>query len=229
MLLQLKMKNYRSYKNETVFSMEANSYAHKPDNVFEVGKEKQQFRILNSAIIYGANASGKSNVIRALFEVLSFIVFKPKVDEPVRLYEPFLFDIDQKEQPCEFELVFLDKNAIKYHYKFSILKDQVLSEELNYYPKGKITKVFTREPYKAKNRVQSGFLGDSFKNKEINVFGNQLILSKFGDDEPHELLTEVFLYFKSYEVINATNAIHKDFYDKKVSGVLFINDHLKRR
>lgn len=229
MLLQLKMKNYRSYKNETVFSMEANSYAYKPDNVFEVGNDKQMFRLLNTAIIYGANASGKSNVIRALFQVIFFILNKPKVDHKIKLYESFAFDIDSKDKPCEFELIFLDKNAIKYHYKFSILEDRVINEELNYYPKGKITKVFTRDPYNEKNRVQKGFLGDSFKNKEINVFANQLILSKFGDDEPHELLTDVFLYFKSYEIINATNAVHKDFLNRKVSADLFANIYLKNR
>jgi AAA15 family ATPase/GTPase len=228
MLLQLKMKNYRSYKNETVFSMEANSYAHKPDNVFEVGKDKK-YSLLNNAIIYGANASGKSNVIRALFEIITFIKVKPKVNDRIRLYDPFLFDIEQKNLPCEFELLFLDINAIKYHYKFSILEYRVVSEELNYYPKGKITKVFAREPFNEKNIVQKGILGDSFKNKEINVFANQLILSKFGDDEPHELLSELFLYFKSYEVINATNTIHKDFYDKKVSADLYNNDNFKNK
>lgn len=223
------MKNYRSYKNETVFSMEANSYAHKLANVFEVGNDKQMFSLLNTAIIYGANASGKSNVIRALFEIIYFIKVKPKVDEKIKFYEPFLFDIKQKDLPCEFELVFLDKNAIKYHYKFSILEDRVVSEELNYYPNGKKTKIFTREPYNSKNRVQKGVLGDSFKNKEINVFANQLILSKFGDDEPHDLLTEIFLCFNLYEVINATNAKHKDFYDNKVSSDLFDNTHLKNK
>lgn len=225
MFVQLKIKNYRSYKEETIFSMEANSTSHKSNNIFEINN----VRLVKTAVIYGANASGKSNIIRSLFEITKFITNKPKVDEEIRLYEPFAFDKNSNQQPCEFELTFLDKNSIKYCYKFSILEKQVISEELHYYPNGKITKIFSREPYDEFNRVQKGILGDSFKNKEINVFANQLILSKFGDDEPNEILTELFLYFKSYEVINATNFRHKDHLSKKVSEELITNLELKKK
>lgn len=225
MFIQLKVKNYRSYKEETVFSMEANSSLHKLNNIFEINN----VRLVKTAIIYGSNASGKSNIIRSLFEITKFITNKPKVDEKIRLYEPFAFNSNSNRHPCEFELTFLDKNFIKYCYKFSILEKLVISEELHYYPNGKITKIFGREPYDESYRVQKGILGDSFKNKEINVFANQLILSKFGDDEPNEILTELFLYFKSYEVINATNLKHKDHLTKKVTEELFNNLELKKK
>jgi AAA15 family ATPase/GTPase len=229
MILQLKVKNYRSYKEETVFSMEANSSSHKIENVFEITNDKQKSRLLKTAIIYGANASGKSNVIRAFFELRKFILHKPKVGDPIDLYEPFKFDLISKEQPCEFELTFIDANKIKYIYKIAILIDKVLEEELYYYPNGKKTTVFKRAKYKENNRVQKGVLGDSFGKKEINVFANQLILSKFGDDEPHELLTDVFLYFRTIEIINATNENHKEFYLKKVSEDLYEDEQLKQK
>lgn len=229
MILQLKVKNYRSYKEETVFSMEANSTSHKLENVFEINNDKQKARLLKTAIIYGANASGKSNVIRAFFELRKFILIKPKVGDDIELYEPFKFDISSKEKPCEFELTFIGPNNIKYIYKTAIVIDRVLEEELYYYPNGKKTTVFKRAKYKESNRVQKGLLGDSFGKKEINVFANQLLLSKFGDDEPHELLTDVFIYFRKIEIINATNESHKEFYLKKVSEDLFEDKQLKQK
>lgn len=229
MILQLKVRNYRSYKEETVFSMEANSTSHKLENVFEINNDKQKARLLKTAIIYGANASGKSNVIRAFFELRKFILFKPKVGDDIELYEPFKFDVSSKEKPCEFELTFIGPNDIKYIYKTAIVIDRVLEEELYYYPNGKKTTVFKRAKYKEDNRVQKGILGDSFGKKEINVFANQLLLSKFGDDEPHELLTDVFIYFRNIEIINATNENHKEFYLKKVSEDLFEDKQLKQK
>ncbi|WP_310554414.1 ATP-binding protein [Flavobacterium sp.] len=229
MILKFKVKNYRSYKEETVFTMEAGSSEQKSENIadFTLANSQKQ-RVVKTSVIYGANASGKSNIIRALFEVVNFILNKPKVDEKPRIYNPFIFDVETKEKPSEFELTFIN-SEIKYLYKFSIQDKKVLEEQLDYYPNGKVTRIFTREVFDDSKRIQKGFLGDSFKNKEISVFENQLILSKFGDDEPHELLTEVFLYFKNYNVINATNEKHKDYLLGKVSGELFKNNDLKGR
>lgn len=229
MILQLKVKNYRSYIEESIFSLEANSTSHKLENVFEVSNDKQKYRLLKTAIIYGANASGKSNVIRAFFELRKFILFKPKVGDAIDLYDPFKFDIISKTEPCEFELIFIGPKNIKYYYKTSIIVDKVIKEELYYYPNGKQTTIFKRSKYKEGNRVQKGKLGDSFGKKVINVFENQLILSKFGDDEPHELLTEVFLYFRNIEIINATSESHKDYFLKKVNEEVYNDSEFKAK
>lgn len=229
MILQLKIKNYRSYKEETVFSMIANNSSYKLDNVFELKNGKQEFRLLKSAIVYGANASGKSNVIRALFEITHLILNKPKIDENLRIYEPFLFDVVSRNKPSEFELTFIGPKEIKYVYKVIIKENIVEEEELYYYPNGKIAKLFSREPYNESTHIQKGKLGDSFGKKEINMFANQLLLSKFGDDEPNELLTEVFLYFKTYEILNATNPNHKEFLVGNLTNYLYENSKLKSK
>lgn len=227
MILQLKVKNYRSYKEETIFSLIANTSSHKIENVFEITNEKQKVRLLKTAIIYGANASGKSNIIRAFFELRRFILYKPKVGDSIDHYEPFKFDVNSKNEPCEFELTFVGPNEIKYIYRTAIVIDRVLEEELYYYPNGKKTTVFKRAKYKEKNIVQKGILGDSFGKKEINVFANQLLLSKFGDDEPHERLTEVFIYFRNIEIINATSENHKDYFLKKISEEVYNDPKFK--
>lgn len=229
MILQFKIKNYRSYKEETTFSMEAGPSELKSENIAAITEDKQNFRFLKSAIIYGANASGKSNVIRAFFELRKLIIFKPSVEEKIILDQPFLFDVQHKNLPCEFELTFLGPKNIKFLYKIKIFNNVVLEEELNYYPQGKTAKVFSREKYVEKSLTQRGILGDGFGKKEIKVFENQLLLSKFGDDEPHDFITEVFLYFKFFEVINAASEKHAEYMRKEIYERLVKDEQLRKR
>lgn len=229
MILQLKVKNYRSYKEETVFTMEANSSSYKSFNVCEINNEKQDFKLLKTAIIYGANASGKSNIIRALFELTHLILNKPVIDQKIRIYEPFLFDTNSNNKPTEIELRFIGPKNIKYEYRVCIHSNVILEEDLNYYPNGKITNLFSRKPFNPESHFQKGILGDQFKKKEFNVFENQLLLSKFGDDEPHELLTEVFLYFRNYSIINATNKIQRQFIETELNDYLYNNEIIKEK
>jgi AAA15 family ATPase/GTPase len=229
MILQLKVKNYRSYKEETVFSMEANSSSYKSFNVCEIQNDKQDFKLLKAAIIYGANASGKSNIIRALFELTYLVLNKPVIDQKIRIYEPFLFDTNASNKPTEIELRFIGPNNVKYEYRVAILENIILEEDLNFYPNGKITNLFSRKPYNTETHIQKGVLGDIYKKKEYNVFDNQLLLSKFGDDEPHELLSDVFLYFRNYSVINATNKLQRQFIETELNDYLYNNEIIKER
>jgi AAA15 family ATPase/GTPase len=231
MLIDFKFENFRSFRESATLSMEANSSDIKKQNLFEItNSAKQSFRILKSSVVYGANASGKSNTMRALFEVLNLIWNKPSVDEELRIFDPFIFDSKSEKQPCKFELTFLGPNKIKYNYNFSILFNEVIQENLYYFPNGKKTNLFTRdiEP-NVESRFHKGYLGDSIGKKEITVFKNQLLLSKFSIDEPHDLLTDVYLYFKSYEVINPTSEGHIKFLRKKVDEELFENIELKNK
>ncbi|MEP0264791.1 ATP-binding protein [Dokdonia sp.] len=231
MLIDFKFENFRSFRKSTIHTMLANSSDQKKENFFEIeNSANQKFKILKSSIIYGANASGKSNTIRALFEMLNLIWHKPKVDDELRIFDPFTFNSKSEEEPCSFDFTFLGPSQIKYNYSFSVLFDEIIHEELNYYPNGKTTRLFTRNKKSNSNSIfHKGYLGDSIGKKEMTIFKNQLLLSKFSDDEPHELLTEVYLYFKSYEVINPTSEGHKKFLRRKVDKELFENLELKNK
>ena len=230
MILELKIKNFRSYKNEVTFSMEANSSDLKNLNFIDlINSADQKFKVLKTAFIYGANASGKTNVIRALFEIVYLILYKPKVDQPLRINDAFMLDMESRNLPSEFTLTFLGPQNIKYIYSFSVLENSILTEELNYYPNGKVTNVFIRKPLEKSNTVQIGLLGDSFDKKQISIFENQLILSKFGDDEPHELLSNVFKYFTNYNIINATSEKHLDSIQRSVSKTLSEKEELREK
>lgn len=120
-------------------------------------------------------------------------------------------------------------NKIKYSYEFSVENNIILKEDLKYYPNNKVTLLFTRDKFNRVKTVQSGTLGVSLKKKKIDVFANQLLLSKFGDDEPNEIITNVFLYFKSLYVYNATNRLHYEVLNTNVNEAVLKNKILKSR
>ncbi|WP_291096692.1 ATP/GTP-binding protein [Empedobacter sp.] len=224
MILNITIRNFRSYKDEIVFSMEPNSSKSKSSNIFHNG----EYKILKSALIYGPNASGKSNIVRAFFEILKLIKYKPKVGREISLNDPFLFDDKNLNSPIYFNLEFV-LNKIKYQYEI-ILKDNIiLKEELNWYPKKYPQNLFKRNEYNENETIQYGVIGEFLGGKKISVFPNQLLMSKFGDDEPLEILTDVFLYFDNLYVYNATSKLHYDLLKNNVSSELSKDPNLKSK
>lgn len=226
MILNISIKNFRSYKNEAVFSMEPNSSTSKSSNIFQIG----DYRILKASLIYGPNASGKSNVVRAFYEILRLIKFKPKVGRNISLNDPFMFDSNNIDSPIEFIIEFL-VNGIKYKYEIQLKENVILKEELNWFPKKQRQQqnLFKRNIYDEEKTIQSGVTADFLGGKKISIFSNQLIMSKFGDDEPMEILTEVFLYFDQMYVYNATSKLHYELLKNNVSSELSRDKNLKRR
>lgn len=201
MILNFKVKNYRSYKGEATFTMLADSSRSKMQNVIE-NEDRFDFKALKTAVIFGGNASGKSNVLMALGKLIRYIVDKPRFVDRISLYEPFLFDQEAANQPSEFELEFLGPDAVRYIYSLTIIGRAVLAEQLDYF-KGNIRKpLLTRKEEIEGALIQKGFIiGERSKQTEISVFANQLLLSKFGTDEPHETISPIFKSFIGYEVL----------------------------
>lgn len=210
MILNISLKNYRSFKEEASFSLVAESSKSKEQNVFvqALSKGEDELRLLKTAILYGANASGKSNLLKAVFEITRFIgKAKPKAGEEIPVYDPFVFAVETKEQPVEFTLEFVGKDNIKYKYLLNFDRKNVLKEELIYWPRSKPAILFTRSISQDTDSLKHiGQLGSSSRGKEIDVFHNQALLSKFGEDIPHEIISEVYIYISKIEVINACNS-----------------------
>lgn len=230
MILEFKIKNYRSYMDEVVFSLQADASKQKKQNISELNlPNEQNTRILKTAILFGPNASGKTNVIRALFYLIYYILNKPKVGSKVLLGNPHKFDLSTASQPSEFTLTFIGPSSYKYIYTVKLTNNEIHEEELNYYPTSRPTNLFKREPYNPEKTIQIGKLGASKNHREISVFKNQLVLSKFGDDEPDELLSEVFLYFKKYFIMNAGSSMHKDELKATASKNIYNNKLLQKK
>jgi predicted ATPase len=144
MLLRFRFSNFRSFRGEQELSLVAGPFADLPDIV----RHPNEFRegVLPAAAIYGANASGKTNAIRA-FQFMAKAVeeshrnWKPEGPIP---REPFLSDAETSTEPTEIEADFLLAN-VRYRYGFRVDSETVLEEWLYVYPKGKKQTWFYRK------------------------------------------------------------------------------------
>ncbi|ENM3988525.1 ATP-binding protein, partial [Vibrio cholerae] len=145
MLIEFTVKNYRSIKDEQLLSMvkdkgdeleDTNSFS---PNVPSVAP------LLHSAVVYGANAAGKSNLIKALVDMEVIVRNSAsKIQEGDNLpIDPFLFDDESAKAPSEFEAVFVTE-GIKYQYGFTATKHKIFEEWLIAYPKGRPQRWFSR-------------------------------------------------------------------------------------
>ena len=136
MLLEFRVSNYRSFRDEQTFSMLAYPRHEEGLNThaFSTGVENIP-PVLKTAAIYGANASGKSNLLKAIQFMRSFVIQTVTNPSPVlnAAFSPFLFGDDSVNKPSSFEITIL-VNSVRYQYGFSILKGRVLEEYLLAYP-----------------------------------------------------------------------------------------------
>ena len=140
MILEFSVKNYLSFKNKVTFSMLANANSGLDGNYVEINDRK----VLKTAAIYGANASGKSNVFKILSVVSFMLSSSNSYDIKSKLpLIPFKFDDDCLNKPTEFEIKFI-VDEIRYVYGFAADKDKIYDEYLYYYPNGRETKIFDR-------------------------------------------------------------------------------------
>ncbi|BAZ42966.1 hypothetical protein NIES4101_89370 [Calothrix sp. NIES-4101] len=147
MLIEFSVGNYRSFKDKVTFSMVAAHLVSKDkeidsNNVFVID---DRLSLLKSAAIYGANASGKSNLAKAMSFMKWFMINSSKETQSTEKInvEPFRLSVETESEPSYFEIVFL-MHGKKYRYGFEVNKDKVVSEWLFYVPKVRETKLFER-------------------------------------------------------------------------------------
>lgn len=132
MLLEFSVANYLSFHERVTFSLVAAPELDEQDGLLENTFEAPGgIRLLKSALIYGANASGKSNLVRAARFARTLILSSAKetqVGEPIDV-KPFLLDPDAAAQGSSFELVWV-ADGIRYRYGFTVNAARVLEETL---------------------------------------------------------------------------------------------------
>ena len=142
MIQEIRIKNFLSFRDEVVLNFEATR-----DKTFEdyqVVSVTPKVRLLRFALIYGANASGKSNLLSA-FDFLRDFWFdiKTNIDEETGAI-PFLLDTDTPNKPSEFNIIFyLDEK--KYWYQLILDIKKVIKEELYVYNSVQPSLVFSRK------------------------------------------------------------------------------------
>ncbi|MDR0658892.1 MAG: ATP-binding protein [Mediterranea sp.] len=142
MIQEFKIKNFLSFRDETTLNFEATK-----DDTFEeyqVVEVAPGIRLLRFSLVYGANASGKSNLLVALNYLHKFW-FERKEDMDLATNAiPFLLDTETSELPSEFEIKFYI-GSTKFWYMLSLDKKKVISEKLYYYKSVQPTMLFSRE------------------------------------------------------------------------------------
>jgi len=134
MLLMFKVKNYTSFKNESILDMRATSYVQHPSHVTKLDEKTG---LLKTIAIYGANASGKSNLISAMYFFESYIFSQfitKREDEQLELFdnqiniklEPFMLS-ENVNEASEFDIIFI-RGDKQIQYGFECTSKEVLNE-----------------------------------------------------------------------------------------------------
>ncbi|WHW32894.1 AAA family ATPase [Salmonella enterica subsp. enterica serovar Paratyphi B] len=144
MLIEFNVENYLSIKNKQTFSLIANKSNELEENIFTV-EGNVNLNVLKSAVIYGANAAGKSNVllaVRAMMDIVTQSASNTQAGEEVPVF-PFKLDSDSIKNPTEFEVTFIAE-GIRYQFGFSATNERIIDEWLFAYPKGRPQKWYFR-------------------------------------------------------------------------------------
>lgn len=141
MLIEFSAKNYRSIKDKMTLSLLASPDTTRDEQLIIENKN----RILSVVAVYGANASGKSNLLSAIQTMQDMVVGKgAQVLKNKKLpYDCYMFT-EKQELPTEFEIFFYYQ-GIRYNYGFSYNDKEVITEYLYYWPKGREAMIFSRE------------------------------------------------------------------------------------
>ena len=140
MILEFSITNFLSFKDKVTFSMLANATNGLDDN-YIISNDR---RVLKTNAIYGANASGKTNLFKILTIVISMLRSSNIVNINAKLpIVPFKFDKKTINKPSEFEIKFI-VDDVRYVYGFIADTNKIHEEYLYYYPNGRETKIFDR-------------------------------------------------------------------------------------
>ena len=204
MLIQFSVENFRSFKEESILSMVASSIKESTQNVFKISN----LSLLKSAVIFGANASGKTNLIRAMKFMKDFTRSSSKdsqVAEKIKVF-PFRLNSETRDKPASFEIIFI-YDKIRYRYGFSLNEEKIITEWLFYVPNKKEMRVFTRENQKFD-------LSRHFKSEQALVDQNRI--------RPNALLLSVSAQFngamaskimEGFNQFNVISAIYSQEYE----------------
>ncbi len=153
MIQEIKIKNFRSFKDEVVFSFEASSDKFAESS--QVVQVNENTRLLRFAVIYGYNASGKSNLLK-VFDFLSDFWFAASGDVDKKIdVEPFKLDAHSPKDHSFFELTFFVENT-RYNYLLELDKTQVYYEKLSYYKSTQPTCLFERRLVNNQSDIKFG-------------------------------------------------------------------------
>lgn len=146
MLLEFRVRNYRSIRDEQALTLIASGDKVLATTHLAPTGLKSAPHALRTAVVYGPNASGKSSLLRALDYLRAVVAESATVIQPGQTYnvQPFKLDAVSAPQPTEFEITFL-LSGVRHQYAFSMTAQRIVSESLLVYRSSKPTQLYSRQ------------------------------------------------------------------------------------
>ena len=225
MLLQFNFRNFKSFRDDTTLDLSATKISEYSERVITVGNEK----ILPVAVIFGANAHGKSNVLEAFYYMHLYVIeslhFSGEDDERKSQNEfirptPFLFDSKSRGDVSLFEVYFTDpeeSGAKTYNYGFAVNQTGVVEEWLNYKSKssrGDFNRIFYRNTESGELELE-GLQPKSRDNIKVALERETLIVS-LGAKLKIDKLKHIRDWFYSNEFANFGKPIENFFLSRQL-------------
>ena len=198
MILEIRLENFFSIKDEILLDFRAakiNTEGAKalPENIIDYNGQK----VLKSIGLFGANASGKSNILKALKFCSQVILDSHQYNEgTVFGFTPFRFD-GFINKPSAFSIDFFH-DGIEYEYSFTLTTTEILKESLYHYPNGRRAKVFIRDETVGTDKSKIYSFADGVISRPMDVATNTskktLFLSRASQMD-RELGKIIYKYF----------------------------------
>ena len=226
MVLRFRLKNVFSFRDEITLDLQAAKIQTEKGKalsriLFTINGEQ----ILKSISMFGANASGKSNVIKGIKACVNMIRSSHTYNEnTIFQVAPFKFDGYDK-QPSSFYVRFI-VDGIEYEYSFSLTQTEILTEQLYYYPRGRRSLVFTRDETKGPEKTEIYEFRQAIKRPmdvAANTSRKTLFVSRASQMD-RDIAKKVFRFFTEDIVLDYKESAMpvEDFLKTKKENILRI-------
>lgn len=218
MLIRFSFKNFKSFKNENCLDMEATSLKEHEYNVAKIDNGEY----LKVSAIYGANASGKTNVLQAFDYMKKRILVSDDSKKNSPIDEENVYSFMINNDPIALEVEILAKNNKIYKYGFEVLKDTIISEWLFEKRVNKFYSIFERENNNVSMKPNK--ISDLVNIDERTLFLN--IYSKI--DRNNEDFSNVYDWFVNSTYLDLGNPNFERFINNRVSLKILSDENYKK-
>lgn len=222
MLLQFRFKNFKSFADEVVLDMTATSIKEHSNTLIE----KNGIKILPLAAIFGANASGKSNIFLAFESMHDDVLNRYDKDEKHNLIIPYIFDKNTSSKPTEYEVCINIDNK-EYRYGFVRNKERVLEEWLFEKVFSKNTRSKEKNIFYRSNKKISIDKVNNTERKELDyiysmIKENELLITSIGLRDKIKY-SNIYNWFKTTSMLNNFSSDITEDASLEAIGEFFFN------
>lgn len=204
MVLEIKLSNFFSFNEEVILDLRAANISTKKsnnlsDNIFKFNEQE----VLKTLALYGANASGKSNLIKTIRFCNAMVYESHKHNEnTIFNFKPFKFK-GYSNIPSTYFIRFV-LNEVEYKYSFSLNRTEILKESLYYYPNGRKAKIFERDENAGNQKRDKYSFGPSVIRRPFDVAESTskktLYISRASQMD-REIPKDIFNFFHSQFIL----------------------------